>query len=173
MKGHAEHSPLGGRRQLATVAEMAMTTEIGNSGTPHGDGAASTRCPHGKPWAARSGPTRARVQRSMCQVHGGGAALGAGLGVQPQPSNMQRCLQRSCSIREGAACQRPAGRRPSRQGQPTPRLAVAGGRAKALAPPSRQARVTRVRSAKHDRSPRRVQRKGEPGYPRLELPAGG
>lgn len=173
MQGHAEHSPLGGCRQRATVAEMAMTTERGNSGTPHGGRAAATRGPHCKPWSARSGPTRARVQRGVCQVHERGAALGVGPGVQPQPSNMQRCQQRSCSIREGAACQAPAGRRPSRQGQPTPRLAVAGGRASALAPPSRQARETGVRRAKLDQRPRRVQRKGEPGFPRLELPAGG
>lgn len=72
MQGHAEHSPLGGRRQLATIAEMAMTTEIGNSGTPLGGRAALTRGPHGKPWSARSGPTRARVQRGVCQVHEGG-----------------------------------------------------------------------------------------------------
>lgn len=173
MKGHAEHSPLGGRRQLATVAEMAMTTKIGNSGTPHGGGAASTRGPHGKPWAARSGPDTCPRAAWRVSSPRRGAALSVGPGVQPQPSNMQRCQQRSCSIREGAACQPPASRRLSRQGQPTPRLAVAGGRAWALAPPSRQARETGVRRAKHDQRPRRVQRKGEPGFPRLELPAGG
>lgn len=100
--------------------------------------------------AAKGGPVASRSRRavdrhppacSRARVSGPrrGATLSAGPGVQPQPSNLRRGPPRSGSIREGAACQPPAGRRPSRQGQPTPRSAVAGGRAK----PSRPQAVRR------------------------------
>lgn len=138
VQGHAKHRPLGGRRQAATVAGLATTMEGGGRGTHHSAGprrsAARLQAASGAQWTGN----RPRAAGWMSGLRRG-ATLCVGQGVQPQPSNLRCGLPRPSSIREGAACQHPAGRRPSRQGQPTPRLAVAGGRAK----PSRPQAVRR------------------------------
>lgn len=133
VQGHAKHTPLRGRRQATTVAGLATALESGHRRTHHSAGQQRSAAR----WQAEVGAQWTDIRpRAAGWVSGPrrGAALSAGPGVQPQPSNLRRGPPRSGSIREGAACQRQAGRRPSRQGQPTPRSAVAGGRAKPSRP---------------------------------------